>query len=81
MPIEDKLLMISAKYIFGPVSKGIGKVNEHLEAKTGKGLYNRMAEAEAQDNKLKEKNTLLWAAKKIGIGTLKGLFGTPFSKD
>ena len=81
MSIGDKLLEVSAKYVFGPISKGIGKANEFIEEKTGKGLYDRMADMEAKDNKLKEDKPLLWAAKKIGQGALKGLFGASVTKD
>lgn len=80
MSIGDKLLEASAKYVFGPMTKGIGKANELVKKKTGKSLYDRMAEIEAKDNKLKEDKPLLWTAKKIGIGTLKGILGS-ISKD
>jgi hypothetical protein len=81
MSIGYKLAEASAKYVFGPMSKGMGKVNKYIEDKTGKSLYDRMNEAEEKDNKLKEEKPILWAAKKIGQGALKGLLGVPFSKD
>lgn len=81
MSIGDKLLGASAKYVIGPLVNGISKANEYIEEKTGKSLFDRMADMEAKNNKLKEDKPFLWAAKKIGLGALKGIFGASVTKD
>lgn len=52
-----------------------------IEGKTGKGLIDRMSEASEKEEALKNKNMLLWVAKKIAIGTFKGLIGVSYHKD
>jgi len=77
MSTED----IIAKYVFGPLSKAYGKADDYIKEKTGKSLTNRMVEQEEVETKLKEEHPFLWAAKKLGQGALKGIFGSMLSKN
>lgn len=55
--------------------------SDWVEEKTGKSIVDRMTEYREKDEKLKEENPALWAAKKLGEGTIKGITGSYLHKD
>lgn len=62
------------KNIIRPICKS--RINEE-----GKTIGDFLVEQSDKEEKLKEEHPLLWAAKKIGLGTLKGLLGVTSTKD
>ena len=62
------------KNIIRPICKF--RINEK-----GKTIGDFLVEQSDKEEKLKEEHPLLWAAKKIGLGTLKGLLGVTSTKD
>lgn len=54
--------------LFSDASDWVGK-------KTGKSIVDRMTKAREQDEKLKKEKPVLWAAKKLGEGVIKGITG------
>lgn len=78
--IEDGFLTGASK-VLGAFSYVIKDVDDVLEEKTGKSLTDRIVENEEKENKLKEEKPGLWALKKLGQGTIKGIIGGSVHKD
>ncbi len=55
--------------------------SDWVEKKTGKSIVDRMTEAREKDEALKEEKPVLWAAKKLAEGTIKGVTGSTLHKD
>ena len=55
--------------------------SDWVEKRTGKSIVDRMTESREKEENLKEENPALWAAKKLGEGTIKGITGSYFHKD
>lgn len=55
--------------------EGLVKADKYVEKRTGKGIIKRQEELENADKKLREENPTLWIAKKVSVGTIKGLIG------
>lgn len=48
---------------------------DKVKEKTGIDVEKKMIESMKKDEKLREEHPFRWALKKLGVGTLKGLFG------
>lgn len=57
------------------------RTDDWVEKKTGKSLSDRMAESREKDEALREKKPVLWALKKVAIGTIKGITGASLTRD
>lgn len=55
--------------------------SDWVEKKTGKSLVDRMTEAREKDEALKDKKPILWAAKKLAEGTIKGITGASLKNE
>lgn len=75
--VENKVMTAAAKSL-GAYSKVWHSFDVYVGEKTGKSMTDRIVEHDEKETKLKEENPLLWAAKKVGEGTLKGIFGSMF---
>lgn len=61
--------------IIGSGLISFSKFNEYVGEKTGKSLFDRMENARKNDEKMKENHPVIWVAKKILQGAIKGVIG------
>ena len=81
MSLQDKALNGVAR-LMGAIDRNIiSPICKFRINETSKSVGEFLVEQSDKEEKLKEEKPLLWAAKKIGEGTLKGILGVPFIKD
>lgn len=77
--LEDKEMNVFEKGM-GLIVGGIASGLDLIEEKTGVDLVAKQVEQQEKDDELKKKNPVLHTLKHLGIGTLKGITGSSFSK-
>ena len=81
MSLQDKALK-GVACLMGAIDRNIiSPICKYRINETSKSVGEFLAEQSDKEDKLKRDKPLLWAAKKIGQGALKGLLGVSFSKD
>lgn len=74
MKIKDNIIK-GASIVLGAYSHLYKRCDDFIEEKTGRGLTQRIVSMEEEDEKLRDEKPILWGLKKLGVGTLKGIFG------